>query len=96
MSQPKPTATAMGLVSNAAAPDIAFSQPYSAKVVIEGTAPLIFHRWNVEAVAEKGAAAKGSKAKKTDNIESYVYRDDHGHICIPGEYLRGAIIGASK
>lgn len=26
----------------------------------------------------------------------YVYRDDDGIICLPGEYLRGAIIGASK
>lgn len=75
---------------------ISFSEPYSVEVVVEGVADILFHRWNVEAVAEKAAAVKGSKAKKTDNIESYVYRDDEGMICIPGEYLRGAIINAAK
>lgn len=75
---------------------ISFSEPYSVSVEIEGSADLLFHRWNPEAVDEKAAAAKGSKAKKTDNIESYVYRDDKDFICIPGEYLRGAIVGAAK
>lgn len=75
---------------------IAFSEPFTVEVTIEGSADILFHRWNPEAVDEKSAAAKGSKAKKTDNIESYVYRDDAGFICIPGEYLRGAIVGAAK
>lgn len=57
---------------------------------------MLFHRWNNEAVAEKAAAKKGSAAKKTDNIESYVYRNDAGELCLPGEYLRGAIVGAAK
>ena len=56
----------------------------------------MFHRWSNEAVAEKASAAKNSKGKKTDNIESYVYRTDSGELTIPGEYLRGAIIGAAK
>lgn len=64
--------------------------------MIEGTADMLFHRWSNEDVAEKGAAAKGSKAKKSDNIEAYVYRTDDGMIAIPGEYLRGALIGAAK
>lgn len=75
---------------------IAQSEPYSIEVTIEGSADLLFHRWNAEAVDEQAAAAKGSRAKKTDNIESYVYRDDAGFLCIPGEYLRGAIVGAAK
>lgn len=29
-------------------------------------------------------------------MESYVYRTDKGELAIPGEYLRGAIIGAAK
>lgn len=57
---------------------------------------MLFHRWNCESVAEKAAAKKGSAAKKTDDIESYVYRNDRGEICIPGEYLRMAIIATSK
>lgn len=82
--------------TNGAEPDIDLGQPYTVRVTVKGTADVLFHRWNCEAVAEKAAAKKGSVVKKSDNIESYVYRNDDGHICIPGEYLRGAIIGASK
>lgn len=70
--------------------------PYRVGVTIEGVAPILFHAWNVESVESKGKAAKGSKEKKTDDTESYVYRNDKKEICIPGEYLRGAIIGSAK
>lgn len=82
--------------TNGGANDIAFTEPYRVSVAIEGHADFLFHRWNAEAVDEKAAAAKGSKAKKTDNIESYVWRDDDGMLCIPGEYLRGSITMAAK
>lgn len=82
--------------TNGGEEDIERTMPYHAEVTIEGAADLLLHRWNCEAVAEKAAAAKGSRAKKSDNIESYVYRNDDGYICLPGEYLRGAIIGAAK
>ena len=45
---------------------------------------------------EKAKAAKGSKGKKEDNVESYVYRNEANEICIPGEYFRQAIIHAAK
>lgn len=70
--------------------------PYVAEVTIQGSADLLFHKWDCQAVQEKADAKKGSKAKKSDNLESYVYKNDKGEICLPGEYLRGAIIGASK
>lgn len=70
--------------------------PYVCEVTIQGVADFLFHRWNNEAVAEKAGAAKGSKAKKSDDVESYVYRNDLGELCIPGEYLRQSIIGAAK
>jgi len=82
--------------TNGGAETIEYSEPYRIEVTIEGSADILFHRWNCEAVEAKAAAAKGSKAKKTDDIESYVYRDDAGFICIPGEYLRGAIVMAAK
>lgn len=72
------------------------SLPYTVTVALEGAADLLFHRWNAESVTAKGNAAKGSKAKKSDDIESYVYRNDSGEICIPGEYLRQAIVHAAK
>lgn len=93
----KATATAIGPeVTNGAADILAMSQPYTAAVSLTGVADLLFHRWNCEAVAEKGAAAKGSKSKKTDNVESYVYRNDAGELCIPGEYVRMSVINAAK
>lgn len=83
-------------VSNGAKEQIALSEPWMCTVEITGSADLLFHRWNNEAVAEKAAAKKGSAAKKTDNIESFVYRNDDGELCLPGEYLRGAVVGAAK
>lgn len=83
-------------VSNDAAEPISFEEPYIVAVKIEGTAPILFHRWSCEDVAEKSNAKKNSKAKKTDNIESYVYRNDKGEICLPGEYLRLTICNAAK
>lgn len=75
---------------------IQYSEPYPVVVTIEGSADFLFHRWNAEAVDEKSKAAKNSKGKKVDNVESYVYRTDNGELAIPGEYLRGAIINAAK
>ena len=75
---------------------IVASVPYRVGVTICGSADLLFHRWNSEAVAEKAAASKNSTAKKTDDVESYLYRNAEGDICLPGEYLRGAIVTAAK
>ncbi len=83
-------------VTNGGEDTIAAGQPYISYVELEGSASILFHRWNCEAVEAKSKAAKGSKAKKNDDIESYMYRNDAGEICIPGEYLRQAIIHAAK
>jgi len=82
--------------TNGAESAISASQPYSVSVAIEGSADLLFHRWNCESVEAKGKAAKNSAAKRTDDIESYVWRDDAGHLCLPGEYLRQSIVHAAK
>ncbi len=86
--------------SNGAAPDIEFEQPYVIEFTIEGVSALLFHRWNNEAVAEKASAKKGSAAKKSDNVESYVARNDKGEICLPGTYVYGSMCdkknGAAK
>jgi hypothetical protein len=83
-------------VTNGAEPDIVAGVPYIFEFTARGIADLLFHGWNCEAIAEKAAAAKGSKAKKGDNIESYVYRDEHGVLAIPCENMRQAMIGAAK
>jgi hypothetical protein len=82
--------------SNGAAAGIEFQKPYRAEITIEGVAPILFHRWNCESVESKSKAKKGSAEKKSDDVESYVYRTDKGELAIPGEYLRGAVVGAAK
>lgn len=87
---------ALSPVSNDGQPTIEGGAPYQVATVIQGNAALLFHRWSNEAVAAKSAAAKGSAAKKSDDVESYVWRDENGQIGLPGEYVRQAIIVAAK
>ena len=82
--------------TNGAAEFIETGIPYVVHVTIQGSADLLLHAWNVEAVEEKANAKKGSATKKSDNVESYVHRNDDGIICLPGEYLRMSIINAAK
>lgn len=82
--------------TNGARDQIEMEIPYVVEVTIQGTADLMFHRYNPESVKEKADAKKGSKIKKEDDLESYVYRNDDGCLCLPGEYLRMSLIGASK
>ena len=86
----------IGSVSNGAAEPISFEQPFAVTFTAEGTAPLLFHAWCVDAVEEKAKARKNSKAKKTDNLESYVYRTSEGALALPGEYFRMSIVNAAK
>jgi len=83
-------------ITNGASNHIEHEIPYIAEVKIKGTSDMLFHAWNCEAVAEKSAAKKGSAVKKSDNMESYIYRNDKGEICIPGSYLKGCIVGSAK
>lgn len=82
--------------TNGGAEAIELGLPYVAHVVVQGSSDFLFHRWNCEAVETKAKAAKNSAAKKTDDIESYVWRNETGELCIPGEYLRQAVIMAAK
>jgi hypothetical protein len=86
----------LGDTSNGGKRIIEDSLPYQVRVKIQGSAPMLFHRWNCEAVEAKSKAAKNSKSKKEDDPESYVYRDETTQLCLPGEYLRQATIHAAK
>jgi len=88
--------TAISEPSNDGAFSVELSMPYVVQVTLVGTAPFLFHRWSVDGVEAKAKAAKGSAAKKTDDLESYVYRDRAGNLALPSEYLRMSIIGAAK
>lgn len=71
-------------------------KPYRVAIELEGVCPLLFHRWNNESVAAKARAKKGSVEKKTDDIESFMWKDEKGFVSLPGEYVRQAVIHASK
>lgn len=90
----------LGQASNDGAHVVQMSEPFIVSLLLTGTSPILFHRWSNEAVAEKAAAAKGSAAKRDDNIESYVWRDNEGRIGLPGLYVVGSITdprnGAAK
>ena len=88
--------TEIANVSNGGKSVIEAGMPYSVECTITGVADLLFHRWNCDAIEAKAKAVKGSKEKKTDDIESYVFRNDGGYLCIPGEYFRQAMINAAK
>lgn len=88
--------TAIAPVSNDGKQTIGFSELYTVTATLQGTAPFLFHRWSNEAVEAKAKAAKNSRAKKEDDLESYVYRDDKGYLAIPAEYLRQSMITAAK
>ncbi len=82
--------------SNDAKAAIESEIPFVVEVVAQGVADYLYHRWSVEAVEAKSRAKKGSVAKNTDNLESYVYRTADGQLAIPGAQLRGAMLVAAK
>lgn len=90
------TVVAIGNPTNGGKDAISKERPYAASITVEGTAAILFHAWNCEAVEEKARARKGSAAKKSDDVESYVHRNEAGEICIPGEYFRQSIVHAAK
>lgn len=83
-------------VTNGGESAIDTGRPYQLHVVLRGVAPILLHGWNCDAVQEKAKAAKGSKAKKSDDLESYVYRDDSGNLALPGTYLYAALCDAAR
>lgn len=83
-------------VTNGGETAVEASHPYRVQLQIQGACDMLMHRWNPEAVDAKAKAAKNSVAKKTDDIETYVYRNEAGELCLPGEYLRQSICMAAK
>lgn len=72
-TSPEPVAMG-GDVSDAGNDIIMLEEPYRALVRITGDSTLLFHRWQCDSVEAKARAPKGSAAKKTDDVESYVWR----------------------
>ncbi|WP_206832090.1 hypothetical protein [Alicyclobacillus fructus] len=76
--------------------NVQFALPYRVAVRLRGSVPILFHRWDCEDVEAKAQAAKGSAAKKSDNWEAYLYRNENGEICIPGVYVHQALANAAR
>lgn len=92
----KKTTEVLAGVSNDAESTIGMETPFTVEVQIKGTTPFLFHRWSNEDVLEKSLAKKNSKMKKTDNVESYVFRNENRALCVPSEYVRMALINSAK
>lgn len=86
----------IGDVTNDAKGAVEAGMPYIVSATIVGTSAMLFHRWSCDAVEAKAKAGKNSKAKKMDDVNSYVYRNEEGDLCLPGEYLRQAVIHAAR
>ena len=76
--------------------DVSLQRPFSARMRLQGTQDILFHRWNDEDVQAKAAAKKGSEEKKRDNPEAYIYRNEEGFICIPGRYIVRSVVEAGR
>lgn len=72
------------------------TKPYRAQITLKGVAPILFHRWDCEKIAATGAAAKGSKSKKIDDVPSYVYRTETGHLGVPGINFTASLQEAAR
>lgn len=71
-------------------------RPYLATVKIVGTAKKLFHCWKQSTVSMKERGLKNSETKKTDDLESYVIRNEKGLITIPTANFCASIRYAGK
>lgn len=77
--------------------DIPVVRPKRMKIRIVGTAAMLFHRYDCDAVEQKSNAQKGSEEKKTDNVASYYYRKPGDKTCcVPAVGIHGALREAAK
>lgn len=71
-------------------------EPYVVECSVEGVAATLFHRWDCSDVEDKANSTKGSKKKKSDNVEAYVYRCQDGTLGIPAANVKSTIINAAR
>lgn len=63
--------------------------PYRVRVTIEGTTDLLFQRSAATEAPEGGDDARA-------DLEPCVFRDEQGAVCLPGAYLRAALLAAAE
>ena len=96
MAKSKKEGEVFNNLENAAQNLIDDSRPYLATVKIVGTAKKLFHCWKSTIVDEKANGTKGGVKKKTDDLESYVIRNEKGLITIPTANFCASIRYAGK
>jgi hypothetical protein len=74
----------------------ALDASYAVEVVLVGTAPILFRRYDDASVERKARTAKNSQSRKTDDIESYVYRTNDGQIGIPARNFKACLREAGR
>jgi hypothetical protein len=74
----------------------AFDASYAVEVVIVGTAPILFRRYDDASVQRKAKAAKNSESRKSDDVETYVYRTEDGEIGIPARNFKACLREAGR
>lgn len=82
--------------TNGAALIVKANEPYFVEIEIEGTADLMFHRYNVDLQIAKAKSGKGSKSSKIDDLESSVWRTIDGELAVPARHLHASIIEAGR
>ena len=90
------TALAEDQITDGAAFGMSLQEPFLVEITVVGTSALLMHGWNIQSIDSKAEAKKGSREKKTDNLESYVHRDDKGFLAIPTVNLAAAIAEAAR
>jgi hypothetical protein len=75
---------------------VVYSEPLRVEVKIVGTADMLQHRYDIEVVESKSKSKKNSIEKKTDNVDSYLYRCDDGSIGMPAMNFKSSICDAAK
>lgn len=96
MSKTKAVKKREDQLTNDAESMINLEEPYVVQCTLQGVAPILFHRYSTDSVEAKSKAAKGSAAKKSDDVESYYYRTDSGLVGIAGKCFAGALAEAGR
>ena len=74
----------------------ALDASYAVEVVIVGTAPILFRRYDDASVQRKAKAAKNSESRKSDDVETYVYRTEDGETGIPARNFKACLREAGR